>query len=159
MLDWYIGFNYWILTYFLVHLISNFYYAESCKSVQEIHCSCAVRSDGLLCSCFRPSLLVGGIIVLYLLYHCASNITFFLRWLTTQTIDCSSAGAMKNTPLKLSYVYQCTGCDSFHLQPIGRTVTKVCCIFYLSMWPSWCWYSCFLLHYLCKYWVIFVKII
>ncbi|KAE8709312.1 putative tRNA (guanine(26)-N(2))-dimethyltransferase 1 [Hibiscus syriacus] len=32
--------------------------------------------------------------------------------------------AMKNTPLKLSYVYQCTGCDSFHLQPIGRTVSK-----------------------------------
>ncbi|XP_075514608.1 tRNA (guanine(26)-N(2))-dimethyltransferase 1-like [Primulina tabacum] len=36
----------------------------------------------------------------------------------------SSASAMKNTPLKLSYVYQCTGCDSFHLQPIGRTVSK-----------------------------------
>ncbi|GER49286.1 tRNA (guanine(26)-N(2))-dimethyltransferase [Striga asiatica] len=36
----------------------------------------------------------------------------------------TSAGAMKNTPLKLSYVYQCTGCDSFHLQPIGRTVSK-----------------------------------
>lgn len=41
-------------------------------------------------------------------------------------IGCSSASAMKNTPLKLSYVYQCTGCDSFHLQPIGRTATKVC---------------------------------
>ncbi|GER45282.1 tRNA (guanine(26)-N(2))-dimethyltransferase, partial [Striga asiatica] len=36
----------------------------------------------------------------------------------------TSAGAMKNTPLKLSYVYQCTGCDSFHLQPIGRTIYK-----------------------------------
>ncbi|KAL3844577.1 hypothetical protein ACJIZ3_001980 [Penstemon smallii] len=36
----------------------------------------------------------------------------------------TSAGAIKNTPLKLSYVYQCTGCDSFHLQPIGRTITK-----------------------------------
>ncbi|XP_073059231.1 tRNA (guanine(26)-N(2))-dimethyltransferase 1-like [Primulina eburnea] len=36
----------------------------------------------------------------------------------------SSASAMKNTPLKLSYVYQCTGCDSFYLQPIGRTVSK-----------------------------------
>lgn len=36
----------------------------------------------------------------------------------------SSASAMKNTPLKLSYVYQCTGCDSFHLQPIGRTISK-----------------------------------
>lgn len=40
-------------------------------------------------------------------------------------IACSSASAMKNTPLKLSYVYQCVGCDSFHLQPIGRTITKV----------------------------------
>ncbi|XP_062106450.1 tRNA (guanine(26)-N(2))-dimethyltransferase 2-like [Humulus lupulus] len=37
----------------------------------------------------------------------------------------SSASAMKNTPLKLSYVYQCTGCDSFHLQPLGREITKV----------------------------------
>ncbi|KAK4409810.1 putative tRNA (guanine(26)-N(2))-dimethyltransferase 2 [Sesamum angolense] len=37
----------------------------------------------------------------------------------------TSASAMKNTPLKLSYVYQCTGCDSFHLQPLGRTVSKV----------------------------------
>ncbi|CAN1124937.1 Probable tRNA (guanine(26)-N(2))-dimethyltransferase 1 [Linum perenne] len=36
----------------------------------------------------------------------------------------TSASAMKNTPLKLSYVYQCTGCDSFHLQPIGRTIAK-----------------------------------
>ncbi|MQL72924.1 hypothetical protein Taro_005276 [Colocasia esculenta] len=36
----------------------------------------------------------------------------------------TSASAMKNTPLKLSYVYQCVGCDSFHLQPVGRTVTK-----------------------------------
>ncbi|XP_042497966.1 probable tRNA (guanine(26)-N(2))-dimethyltransferase 2 [Macadamia integrifolia] len=36
----------------------------------------------------------------------------------------SSASAMKNTPLKLSYVYQCIGCDSFHLQCLGRTVAK-----------------------------------
>ncbi|KAE8021832.1 hypothetical protein FH972_007687 [Carpinus fangiana] len=36
----------------------------------------------------------------------------------------TSASAMKNTPLKLSYVYQCIGCDSFHLQHIGRTVSK-----------------------------------
>ncbi|CAA2987312.1 probable tRNA (guanine(26)-N(2))-dimethyltransferase 2 [Olea europaea subsp. europaea] len=43
----------------------------------------------------------------------------------------SSAGAMKNTPLKLSYVYQCIGCDSFHLQPIGRTVSKNTSVRYL----------------------------
>ncbi|XP_020269199.1 probable tRNA (guanine(26)-N(2))-dimethyltransferase 1 isoform X2 [Asparagus officinalis] len=36
----------------------------------------------------------------------------------------TSASAMKNTPLKLSYVYQCVSCDSFHLQSLGRTVTK-----------------------------------
>ncbi|KAL6645867.1 hypothetical protein ACP70R_017475 [Stipagrostis hirtigluma subsp. patula] len=36
----------------------------------------------------------------------------------------TSASEIKNTPLKLSYVYQCVGCDSFHLQPLGRTVTK-----------------------------------
>ncbi|CAL9186698.1 unnamed protein product, partial [Musa hybrid cultivar] len=27
--------------------------------------------------------------------------------------------------LELSYIYQCAGCDSFHLQSLGRTVTKV----------------------------------
>ncbi|CAJ1947188.1 unnamed protein product [Sphenostylis stenocarpa] len=43
----------------------------------------------------------------------------------------TSASAMKNTPLKLSYVYQCTGCDSFHLQPIGRTISKNTSIRYL----------------------------
>ncbi|CAH2072657.1 unnamed protein product [Thlaspi arvense] len=36
----------------------------------------------------------------------------------------TSASAMKNTPLKLSYVYQCIGCDSFHLQSVGRSLTK-----------------------------------
>ncbi|KAK8942829.1 putative tRNA (guanine(26)-N(2))-dimethyltransferase 2 [Platanthera zijinensis] len=36
----------------------------------------------------------------------------------------TSPGAVKNTPLKLSYVYQCVGCDSFHLQSVGRTVYK-----------------------------------
>ncbi|CAA7399353.1 unnamed protein product [Spirodela intermedia] len=36
----------------------------------------------------------------------------------------TSASAIKNTPLKLSYIYQCIGCDSFHLQPLGRIATK-----------------------------------
>ena len=31
---------------------------------------------------------------------------------------------MKNTPTKLSYVFQCVGCDSHELQPVGRMVTK-----------------------------------
>ncbi|KAL6553069.1 hypothetical protein OROGR_006911 [Orobanche gracilis] len=43
----------------------------------------------------------------------------------------TSASSMKNTPLKLSYVYQCTGCDSFHLQPIGRAVSKNTSVRYL----------------------------
>ncbi|KAF3515320.1 hypothetical protein F2Q69_00000660 [Brassica cretica] len=36
----------------------------------------------------------------------------------------TSASAMKNTPLKLSYFYQCIGCDSFHLQSVGRSLPK-----------------------------------
>ncbi|XP_052150043.1 probable tRNA (guanine(26)-N(2))-dimethyltransferase 1 [Oryza glaberrima] len=36
----------------------------------------------------------------------------------------TSANEVKKTPQKLSYVYQCVGCDSFHLQCLGRTVTK-----------------------------------
>ncbi|KMZ60991.1 tRNA (guanine(26)-N(2))-dimethyltransferase [Zostera marina] len=36
----------------------------------------------------------------------------------------TSPNALKNTPLKLSYVYQCVGCDSFHLQSLGKTVIK-----------------------------------
>ncbi|KAG0547052.1 hypothetical protein BDA96_01G046100 [Sorghum bicolor] len=36
----------------------------------------------------------------------------------------TSASEIKNTPLKLSYIYQCVGCDSFHLQCLARTVPK-----------------------------------
>ncbi|KAM7266915.1 hypothetical protein ACFE04_009081 [Oxalis oulophora] len=36
----------------------------------------------------------------------------------------TSANEMKDTPLKLSYIYQCIGCDSFHLQPVGRSISK-----------------------------------
>ncbi|KAJ1297774.1 hypothetical protein BS78_01G402700 [Paspalum vaginatum] len=36
----------------------------------------------------------------------------------------TSASEIKNAPLKLSYIYQCVGCDSFHLQCLGRTVSK-----------------------------------
>lgn len=45
---------------------------------------------------------------------------------------CSSASEIKNTPLKLSYIYQCIGCDSFHLQSLGRTVSKVCFVYHLT---------------------------
>ncbi|KAF3796626.1 hypothetical protein EJ110_NYTH01769 [Nymphaea thermarum] len=44
----------------------------------------------------------------------------------------TSANAMKSAPLKLSYVYQCTGCDSFHLQALARTVSKVLSLFLLA---------------------------
>ncbi|KAF9590859.1 hypothetical protein IFM89_039138, partial [Coptis chinensis] len=40
-------------------------------------------------------------------------------------VNNSSASAMKNALLKLSYVYQCVGCDSFHLQSLARTVSNV----------------------------------
>lgn len=43
----------------------------------------------------------------------------------------TSANALKHTPSKLSYVYQCIGCDSFHLQPVGRIVTKDTSVRYL----------------------------
>ncbi|KAJ8484875.1 hypothetical protein OPV22_017360 [Ensete ventricosum] len=36
----------------------------------------------------------------------------------------TSASAIKDTPLKLSYVYQGVGCDSFHLQSLGRAINK-----------------------------------
>jgi len=31
---------------------------------------------------------------------------------------------IKNSPSKLSYVFQCVGCDAFELQPVGRQATK-----------------------------------
>ncbi|CAI5461577.1 unnamed protein product [Closterium sp. Yama58-4] len=34
----------------------------------------------------------------------------------------TSAQAVKATPSKLAYVFQCSGCDSYHLQPVGRVV-------------------------------------
>ncbi|XP_020105119.1 probable tRNA (guanine(26)-N(2))-dimethyltransferase 1 [Ananas comosus] len=36
----------------------------------------------------------------------------------------TSASAMKCSTLKLLYVYQCVGCDSFHMQSLGRVVSK-----------------------------------
>jgi len=36
----------------------------------------------------------------------------------------TSPSEIKNTPLKLSYIYQCVGCDSFHLQCLGRSISK-----------------------------------
>lgn len=32
---------------------------------------------------------------------------------------------MKSSPLKLAHVYQCVGCNSFHLQNVGRINSKV----------------------------------
>ncbi|CAI6000663.1 unnamed protein product [Closterium sp. NIES-64] len=34
----------------------------------------------------------------------------------------TSAQAVKATPSKLAHVFQCSGCDSYHLQPVGRVV-------------------------------------
>eukprot|EP00897_Mesotaenium_endlicherianum_P008110 jgi/Mesen1/7327/ME000376S06488 len=36
----------------------------------------------------------------------------------------TSANAVKETPSKLAYVFQCASCDSFHLQPVGRIAQK-----------------------------------
>lgn len=36
----------------------------------------------------------------------------------------TSPSAVKNSPSKLSYLYQCVGCDAFHLQPVGRVIYK-----------------------------------
>ncbi|KAG0596587.1 hypothetical protein M758_UG268000 [Ceratodon purpureus] len=36
----------------------------------------------------------------------------------------TSASAIKESPSKLSYVYQCVGCDTYHLQPVGRVATR-----------------------------------
>ncbi|KAL5705982.1 methylamine--glutamate N-methyltransferase [Ranunculus cassubicifolius] len=43
----------------------------------------------------------------------------------------TSASEMKNTPLKLSYIYQCIGCDSFHLQRLARNISKKDSVRYL----------------------------
>jgi tRNA (guanine26-N2/guanine27-N2)-dimethyltransferase len=39
-------------------------------------------------------------------------------------VSCRSASAIKESPSKLSYVYQCVGCDTYHLQPVGRVATR-----------------------------------
>jgi len=36
----------------------------------------------------------------------------------------SSAKDAKLAPTKVSYVYQCVGCDTFEMQPVGKTVVK-----------------------------------
>ncbi|KAK1305649.1 putative tRNA (guanine(26)-N(2))-dimethyltransferase 2 [Acorus calamus] len=79
----------------------------------------AVQSvaDGgmLMCTATDMAVLCGG--------NGEGNIV--MKWLLESSLQAlRSASAMKNTPLKLSYVYQCVGYDSFHLQCIGRTFTK-----------------------------------
>lgn len=44
----------------------------------------------------------------------------------------SSALAMKASPSKLSHVFQCIGCDSFHLQPVGRIGAKGNAVRYMA---------------------------
>ncbi|KAL1824433.1 hypothetical protein ACET3Z_011211 [Daucus carota] len=70
----------------------------------------------ILLACIESRKLIQAIYCSYLIQK-DFNVRIFVRVYI-------SASAMKNTPLKLSYVYQCVGCDSFHLQPIGRTVSK-----------------------------------
>ncbi|OAY75115.1 putative tRNA (guanine(26)-N(2))-dimethyltransferase 1 [Ananas comosus] len=92
----------------------------------------AVQSvaDGgiLMCTATDMAVLCGGsgeshanrykrYIVPILSVHMDFYIRVFVRIFT-------SASEIKNTPLKLSYVYQCVGCDSFHLQSVGRVVSK-----------------------------------
>eukprot|EP00850_Spirogloea_muscicola_P011482 SM000071S21106 [mRNA] locus=s71:391555:399694:+ [translate_table: standard] len=36
----------------------------------------------------------------------------------------TSAATVKATPSKLAYIYQCVGCESYHLQPVGRVLQK-----------------------------------
>ncbi|CAM6032724.1 unnamed protein product [Sphagnum compactum] len=43
----------------------------------------------------------------------------------------TSASTIKETPSKLCYVYQCVGCDSFHLQPVGRIASRQGSVRYL----------------------------
>lgn len=119
-----------ILDLFLV-VIYFFLNAEPCKSLQAVHCSCAIHPNGLLCSGFCSHIHVGGLFLFVKVITGikSSTSTLISCSLKVEIIDCSSASAMKNTPLKLSYVYQCTGCDSFHLQPIGRAISKVCFVF------------------------------
>ncbi|KAL3702102.1 hypothetical protein R1sor_020124 [Riccia sorocarpa] len=36
----------------------------------------------------------------------------------------TSANIIKSTPSKLTHIYQCVGCDSYHFQPVGRIAYK-----------------------------------
>jgi tRNA G26 N,N-dimethylase Trm1 len=53
------------------------------------------------------------------------------RFLSVLVTGCRSASTIKETPSKLSYVYQCVGCDSFHLQPVGRIASRQGSVRYL----------------------------
>lgn len=53
------------------------------------------------------------------------------RFLSVLVTGCRSASTIKETPSKLCYVYQCVGCDSFHLQPVGRIASRQGSVRYL----------------------------
>jgi hypothetical protein len=48
-----------------------------------------------------------------------------------------SPKAVKLTPSKLSYLYQCVGCDAFHLQAVGRIIQKVLILKVAALWEIW----------------------
>ncbi|THU50934.1 hypothetical protein C4D60_Mb06t25630 [Musa balbisiana] len=83
----------------------------------------AVQSiaDGglLMCTATDLSIWVTGMVLIPKYHH-----EMALRILLA-CVEEWSARMMKIMPLKLSCIYQCAGCDSFHLQSLGRTVTKV----------------------------------
>ena len=110
----------------------SFLTPEPCKSVQAIYCACSLCVHGFLYPCFCSSIhvsfppLVPSLFHIWLKYF-FSNVALYLDSM------CSSASEIKNTPLKLSYIYQCVGCDSFHLQCLARTVPKVCFAYHLTL--------------------------
>lgn len=116
----------WSFFLLLIYPLPN---SESCKSLQATYCSYPLCLYGFLCSSFCSDIYVS-----YLFFALTLNYKSYFPVLSYDAllIDIyglilSSASAIKETPLKLSYVYQCVGCDSFHLQSVGRTINKVSC--------------------------------
>ncbi|KAL6622966.1 hypothetical protein ACP70R_032845 [Stipagrostis hirtigluma subsp. patula] len=94
---------------------------------------CVADGGILMCSATDMAVLAGGNAeVCFSKYgsyplrgkHCHEMALRILLACIECTWISTSASTVKSSPLKLSHVYQCVGCNSFHLQNIGRINSK-----------------------------------
>lgn len=114
--------------------------AEPCEPLQAPHCACSICLCRFLCKSICTDLHVSytrPLVTFCEDAHVLSStgddgntcledtLLLFVISQLLHSCECSSPNAVKSSPSKLSYLYQCVGCDFFHSQRVGRMSNKV----------------------------------